>query len=80
MPAQKQDFVFSNARGVDLPADVRAAIALEFIAHYLDRIDGHLERLAANVESGQANGARIGLELASITHLLGRMASGRTQG
>ncbi len=78
MPEPKRAYVFQDTQ--PMAVEARAANALEFIAYYLDRIDGHLERLAANVESGQANGARIGLELASITHLLGRMASGRTQG
>ena len=28
---------------------------MEFIAYYLDRIDGHLERIANSVESGGVN-------------------------
>ena len=31
------------------------AVALEFIAHYLDRIDDHLERIANAVEKGDAS-------------------------
>ena len=36
-------------------ADERQAVALEFIAHYLDRIDEHLERIANAVEKGDAS-------------------------
>lgn len=31
--------------------DERQAVALEFIAHYLDRIDSHLERLVVATEN-----------------------------
>src|SRR5690348_322487 len=34
---------------------LRQARALEYIAHYLDRIDGHLELLAKSVSSGGVN-------------------------
>ena len=47
----------------------RQAIALEFIAHYLDRIDFHLERLAAAIESGSGN-EKIRLQLMEIAKAL----------
>jgi hypothetical protein len=33
----------------------RSAEALEFIAYYLDQIEGHLERIANSVENGGVN-------------------------
>ena len=33
----------------------RRTLALEFIAHYLDRIDDHLAQLASSIENGGAN-------------------------
>jgi hypothetical protein len=52
MVTEKKAFV-GKPKG---PPEERQAIALEFIAHYLDRIDSHLERLAAAVETGGENG------------------------
>jgi hypothetical protein len=47
----------------------RQAIALEFIAHYLDRIDSHLEQLAEALESGKGN-EKIRLQLVDIAKAL----------
>ncbi len=54
---ERQNFTFSGDPRAT--SDGAAAQALEFIAHYLDRIDGHLERIATQLEAGQANGAKI---------------------
>jgi hypothetical protein len=35
-----------------LPQDQRAVVCLEFIAHYLDRIEGHLKKLSKAAEAG----------------------------
>ena len=34
-----------------LPQDERAVVCLEFIAHYLDRIEGHLKKLSKAAEA-----------------------------
>jgi hypothetical protein len=34
-----------------LPHDQRAVVCLEFIAHYLDRIEGHLKKLSKAAEA-----------------------------
>jgi len=49
--------------------------ALEFIAHYLDRIDDHLEALAVQARAGTAESAKMAMALQSVTQLLGRIAS-----
>ena len=50
--------------------DFRSAAALEFIAYYLDRIDGHLEQLASLSQgTGEAVG-RISADLRGIAHLI----------
>ncbi len=51
--------------------EFRTPIALEFIAHYLDRIDSHLERLADAAEAGKPNEKLVG-ELRGLVHLLAR--------
>ena len=55
MPETKQKFVFTSRATGAIPVEARVANSLEFIAHYLDRIEGHLERLANAVESEGAN-------------------------
>jgi hypothetical protein len=45
--------------------DLRSPRALEFIAYYLDRIEGHLDRIAGALQSG-APSEHIRLELKSI--------------
>ena len=52
-------------------SDERQAIALEFIAHYLDRIDDHLEKLAAVAESGGAT-EKLRLQLMNIERAMDR--------
>ena len=42
--AERKAFEFGDEMNID--PQHKAARALEFIAFYLDRIDGHLERLA----------------------------------
>ena len=51
--------------GSKISPDERAARALEHIAHYLDRIDSHLERIA----SGEAN-EKLRLEMESLVEAL----------
>ncbi|HEV8027843.1 MAG TPA: hypothetical protein VGP50_10460 [Stellaceae bacterium] len=67
MTAKKRLFVSAEETATSEAQTLRV---LEFIAHYLDRIDDHLERLAAQVESGQAGGARIVQGLEQITKAL----------
>ena len=45
MAEEKRSFTFPSNRTATAPAEYRVANALEHIAHYLERIDGHLERL-----------------------------------
>jgi hypothetical protein len=74
MPSRKKAFVFADdARAVMTP-EARGANALEFIAHYLGRIDGHLEALAGQTQAGNANTAKIALELTGIARSVGRLA------
>jgi hypothetical protein len=50
---------FEMEQSAKLPVDQRGAIALEHIAHYLDRIEGHLKKLAnAPEESSSATNIR----------------------
>jgi hypothetical protein len=44
-PAPRKPFAPDKIQTSDM-ADVRAARALEFIAHYLERIDSHVEMIA----------------------------------
>jgi|GraSoiStandDraft_5_1057265.scaffolds.fasta_scaffold2250042_1 hypothetical protein len=37
---------FDHGASAKLPVDQRGIVALEHIAHYLDRIEGHLKKLA----------------------------------
>lgn len=45
-----------------LPTEQRAVVCLEFIAHYLDRIEGHLKKLskAAEADAPKAKSAPVG--------------------
>jgi hypothetical protein len=45
---EKRNFMFPT-REANPPVEHRVANALEHIAHYLERIDGHLEQLAKTV-------------------------------
>ena len=65
MITEKKAFV---GKPKDQPEE-RQAIALEFIAHYLDRVDSHLERLAEALESGKGN-EKIRLQLVDIAKAL----------
>jgi hypothetical protein len=49
----------------NLPADARAARALEYIAHYLDRIDQSLESIATSLAADPGN-AQLRNQLQSI--------------
>jgi hypothetical protein len=71
MPAQKQTFVFPDAAGAAMPVEARAANALEFIAHYLDRIEGHLEQLSKSQVLGSLEGIR--MELTGITEFVKKL-------
>ena len=70
MAPQKRNFVLSTGPHVTATPEERAATALEFIAHYLDRIDEHLERLAGTVHADTANTTKIALELTTIAQIL----------
>ncbi len=49
--ADRQQWAFDP----NLNMDARGPRALEYIAHYLDRIDQSLERIAEAMESGKGN-------------------------
>lgn len=65
---ERRNFTFSG--NPQATPDGVAAQALEFIAHYLDRIDSHLERIATQLEAGQSNGAKIAQNVHQIAHLI----------
>lgn len=69
----RRNFIFPSDPQ-NAPADMRAANALEFIAHYLDRIDGHLEALVAQARGGNGETAKIAQQLMSINQFVGRIA------
>jgi hypothetical protein len=66
---KKQQFLFPSQTMPSAPTEARVAATLEFIAHYLDRIDSHLERLASAAESGDE---RLHARVEALTDLLGR--------
>ncbi len=59
--------------------DQRAPRALEFIAMYLDRIESHLDRIAANAESSQVSGAKIASQITGIAAMLPTLLQGTQQ-
>lgn len=71
--AHRKTFVFASDTGTGIAVEARAANALEFIAHYLDQIDGHLEAIADHLRSGHENSAKIALSLQGVQHLMARM-------
>ena len=58
-----------NFPGTENTSDMRIATALEFIAHYLDRIEGHLECTAARGETNPV-GETIHHEMCDLRDLL----------
>jgi hypothetical protein len=62
MAKEKRGYVFTSETALNLPVEARAANALESIAHYLDLIETHLEKLADHAEGL----GRLGLDLKSI--------------
>jgi len=69
MPQERLSFMFPIRTSVP-PAETRAATALEFIAHYLDRIETHLEKLAASSHAGNEELSKIALQLTTVSHVL----------
>jgi len=61
----RREFAFLESDRGTVSAEARAANALEFIAHYLDRIDRHLEQLTVSVSQG-AGVEKLRLELIAI--------------
>ncbi len=59
------------------PTDQRVANAIEFMAQYIDRIDDHLEALAALSRANQAEIAKVASSMDAITQLLRRIAERR---
>lgn len=58
MSAAKKDrrnFVFPAIAGQSKPIEERRTDALEFMAHYLDRIESHLGRIAESLSSGSVH-------------------------
>lgn len=49
---------FDKDRSARLPLDQRGVVALEHIAHYLDRIEGHLKKLSKVAEEGTQPGKK----------------------
>jgi hypothetical protein len=48
----KQSWTFDR----NLQIDMRSPRALEFIAHYLDRIEGHLAHIVEAIDQGKLKG------------------------
>ncbi len=65
MPAERKAFLFPD----QMNSEARVANALEFIAHYLDRIEGHLQRLA---DQQPEAGGRIAAEIKQVQAALNR--------
>lgn len=57
MAILKREFSYSASDA----SDARVANALEFIAHYLDRIEGHLAQLASAPTLSSLEGIRLQL-------------------
>jgi hypothetical protein len=53
-------------------AERRNTRALEYIAYILDRIEGHLDRLASAAETGSFNES-VRKELSAISHVLPKL-------
>ena len=51
------------------------ANALEYIAHYLDRIDDHLEVIATEARDSSSGQTKIAQALVGVQQLLGRIAT-----
>lgn len=49
-PKKRVPFVMTERERLNSPAEARKVAAMEHIAHYLDRIDLHLERLVEIAE------------------------------
>ena len=47
---------FEKAQSANLPIDERGVIALEYIAHYLDRIESHLKRISRVLKESESAG------------------------
>jgi hypothetical protein len=68
-PTERLSWTFD--RNIPNP-EMRKAHALEHIAYYLDRIEAHLEKIAATSEKSQIN-------LSAIAHVIPKIASGVNQ-
>jgi hypothetical protein len=66
-PTPRRPWSFGNS--ADQNYEKRAAIALEYIAMYLDRIETHLERIADDSEKNRAS-------LSAIAEVMPRLVSG----
>lgn len=49
---------FDSKKAESLPMEQRGVNALEHIAHYLDRIEGHLKKLAKPADGGDSHPGR----------------------
>lgn len=72
MPA-KQTFRMPERGGITAAPEFRVATALEFIAHYLDRIDDHLEKLSASAGGAQAGLTRVASEIDDVCRAIKAM-------
>lgn len=72
---ERKTFVFTEDAKANLAIEARAANALEFIAHYLDRIEGHLEALADHARSGYEDSSKMAVALQGLQSTLNRIAA-----
>lgn len=74
MAEGKRSFMFPNREAIP-PVEHRVAYALESIAHYLDRIEGHLEQLVKTVDANGGGFPLVQAELAQIRLAIGAAAA-----
>jgi len=72
---RKSQIRFASEVTGSTPVEVRGANALEFIAHYLDRIEGHLATIATQLEKGNVNGASVAQAMTQISHMFPRLVA-----
>jgi hypothetical protein len=51
--------------------------ALNYVAYYLGEIESHLGKIAAELETANANGAKISLDLHGIAHMIPNLLKDR---
>ena len=77
----KEPFVFvaetDDVGAKSVGSEERQARATEYIAMYLDRIESHLEAIAATLATGNDNASATAQALNSIAQVMPRLVPGR---